>query len=93
MINNLHVKKVVIMDFQEPYSLGLADAVESVLKAEGVSDDPPLGPEHDDRLLGVRDEGAERRRHRLLPDAEAGRRADVRAAADRAGQEGEGVRR
>ena len=56
-------------------------------------DDPPLGPEHDDRLLGVRDEGAERRRHRLLPDAEAGRRADVRAAARRAGQEGEGVRR
>jgi len=37
MINNLHVKKVVIMDFQEPYSLGLASAVDSVLKAKGVS--------------------------------------------------------
>lgn len=37
MINNLKVKKVVIMDFQEPYSLGLADAVETTLKAKGVS--------------------------------------------------------
>ncbi len=37
MVNNLHVKKVVIMDFQEPYSLGLASAVDSVLKAKGVS--------------------------------------------------------
>src|SRR3954452_2292853 len=37
MINSLHVKKVVIMDFQEPYSLGLAGAVDSVLKAKGVS--------------------------------------------------------
>ena len=72
MINNLHVKKVVIIDFQEPYSLGLADAVETVLKAKGVDDDPALGSEHDDRLLVLRDEGAERRGHRLLPDAEAG---------------------
>jgi branched-chain amino acid transport system substrate-binding protein len=31
------VKKVVIMDFQEPYSLGLASAVDTVLKAKGVS--------------------------------------------------------
>src|SRR3954470_6485458 len=37
MITNLKVKKVVIMDFQEPYSLGLADAVETTLKAKGVS--------------------------------------------------------
>src|ERR1700751_1687944 len=37
MIKNLHVKKVVIMDFQEPYSLGLASAVYSVLKAKGVT--------------------------------------------------------
>ncbi len=37
MINNLHVKKVVIMDFQEPYSLGLAAAVDATLKAHGVS--------------------------------------------------------
>jgi branched-chain amino acid transport system substrate-binding protein len=37
MIHNLHVKKVVIMDFQEPYSLGLADAVESTLKEANVS--------------------------------------------------------
>ncbi len=37
MINNLHVKKVVIMDFQEPYSLGLAAAVDTTLKAAGVS--------------------------------------------------------
>ena len=36
MIKTLHVKKVVILDFQEPYSLGLSDAVESTLKAAGV---------------------------------------------------------
>ena len=72
MVKNLNVKKVVLLDFQEPYSVGLADAVEASLKKAGVVDDPPLGAEHDDRLLGVRDEGAERCRHRLLPDAEAG---------------------
>jgi branched-chain amino acid transport system substrate-binding protein len=37
MISKLKVKKVVIMDFQEPYSLGLADAAERVLKSKGVS--------------------------------------------------------
>jgi branched-chain amino acid transport system substrate-binding protein len=37
MIKNLKVKKVVIMDFQEPYSLGLASAVDTTLKAGGVS--------------------------------------------------------
>jgi branched-chain amino acid transport system substrate-binding protein len=37
MIKTLKVKKVVILDFQEPYSLGLADAVERSLKAGGVS--------------------------------------------------------
>jgi branched-chain amino acid transport system substrate-binding protein len=37
MINSLHVKKVVIMDFQEPYSLGLASSVDRVLKAAGVT--------------------------------------------------------
>jgi branched-chain amino acid transport system substrate-binding protein len=37
MIKTLKVNKVVIMDFQEPYSLGLASAVDRVLKAAGVS--------------------------------------------------------
>jgi branched-chain amino acid transport system substrate-binding protein len=37
MIDKLHVKKVVLLDFQEPYSTGLADAVEAVLKKAGVS--------------------------------------------------------
>jgi branched-chain amino acid transport system substrate-binding protein len=37
MISNLKVKKVVLLDFQEPYSVGLADAAESVLKAKGVT--------------------------------------------------------
>jgi len=36
MITQLHVKKVVLLDFQEPYSLGLADAAQAVLKAKGV---------------------------------------------------------
>jgi branched-chain amino acid transport system substrate-binding protein len=37
MINQLHVKKVVLIDFQEPYSVGLADIAESTLKKAGVS--------------------------------------------------------
>jgi branched-chain amino acid transport system substrate-binding protein len=37
MIKNLKVKKVVLLDFQEPYSLGLESAVEATLKAAGVS--------------------------------------------------------
>lgn len=37
MVSNLKVKKVVILDFQEPYSVGLADAVEATLKAKGVT--------------------------------------------------------
>jgi ABC-type branched-subunit amino acid transport system substrate-binding protein len=37
MIKNLKVKKVVLFDFQEPYSLGLAAGAEKVLKAAGVS--------------------------------------------------------
>jgi branched-chain amino acid transport system substrate-binding protein len=37
MIKTLKVKKVVLLDFQEPYSVGLSDAVESVLKKAGVS--------------------------------------------------------
>jgi branched-chain amino acid transport system substrate-binding protein len=37
MINTLHAKKVFLMDFQEPYSVGLADAVQSVLQKAGVT--------------------------------------------------------
>jgi branched-chain amino acid transport system substrate-binding protein len=37
MIKNLKVKKVVLLDFQEPYSTGLSDSVEGVLKKAGVS--------------------------------------------------------
>jgi branched-chain amino acid transport system substrate-binding protein len=37
MVSKLKVKKVVVLDFQEPYSLGLADIVEKTLKAKGVS--------------------------------------------------------
>lgn len=37
MIEKLKVKKVVVLDFQEPYSVGLADAVEQTLKKGGVS--------------------------------------------------------
>ena len=37
MQNVLHVKRVVLMDFQEPYSVGLSDAVEAVLKKGGVA--------------------------------------------------------
>ena len=69
MINSLHVKKVVIMDFQEPYSLGLAGASTRRSKAKGVSTIPSLGAEHDDRLLGVRDEGA-----RATPTSSSSRR-------------------
>ncbi len=37
MINTLKVKKVVLIDFQEPYSVGLADAAQAVLKAKGIT--------------------------------------------------------
>jgi len=37
MISKLHVKKVTLFDFQEPYSLGLADAAEAALKKAGVA--------------------------------------------------------
>jgi branched-chain amino acid transport system substrate-binding protein len=37
MLKTLHVKKVVIFDFQEPYSQGLAAAVDAYLKAHGVT--------------------------------------------------------
>jgi branched-chain amino acid transport system substrate-binding protein len=37
MISKLKVSKVVLIDFQEPYSVGLADAVETTLKKGGVS--------------------------------------------------------
>ena len=37
MVTKLKVKKVVIVDFQEPYSVGLADAAEVVLDAKGVT--------------------------------------------------------
>jgi branched-chain amino acid transport system substrate-binding protein len=37
MQNVLHVKRVVLMDFQEPYSVGLSDSVEAVLKKGGVA--------------------------------------------------------
>jgi branched-chain amino acid transport system substrate-binding protein len=37
MISKLHVKKVVIIDFQEPYSVGLANVAETTLKAAGAT--------------------------------------------------------
>ncbi len=37
MVKNLKVKKVVILDFQEPYSLGLAAGVDNALSKAGVS--------------------------------------------------------
>ncbi len=36
MVDKLNAKKVVIIDFQEPYSVGLADAAQSVLRARNV---------------------------------------------------------
>jgi branched-chain amino acid transport system substrate-binding protein len=36
MVEKLNAKKVVIIDFQEPYSVGLADAAQAVLRARNV---------------------------------------------------------
>ncbi len=36
MVDKLKAKKVVIIDFQEPYSVGLADAAQAVLRRKGV---------------------------------------------------------
>ena len=93
MADKLNAKKVVLIDFQEPYSVGLADSTEAALKRKGVTTDPAVDVGEHDRLLVARHARAERRGHRVLPDAAAARRADVRSAAARAGQAGEGVRR
>jgi branched-chain amino acid transport system substrate-binding protein len=37
MVDKLKADKVVVFDFQEPYSVGLADAAETVLKKENVT--------------------------------------------------------
>jgi branched-chain amino acid transport system substrate-binding protein len=37
MIKTLKVKKVVLLDFQEPYSVGLSDSTEAALKKAGVT--------------------------------------------------------
>jgi branched-chain amino acid transport system substrate-binding protein len=37
MVDKLKVKKVVVVDSQEPYSVGLANAIEKTLKAKGVN--------------------------------------------------------
>jgi branched-chain amino acid transport system substrate-binding protein len=37
MVDKLKVKKVVIVDSQEPYSVGLANSIERTLKAKGVT--------------------------------------------------------
>jgi len=37
MVDKLKVQKVVIIDFQEPYSVGLADAAQTSLRAKGVT--------------------------------------------------------
>ena len=44
MINKLNAKKVVLIDDQEPYSIGLADAAEAVPEGEGRHDRPPVTP-------------------------------------------------
>ena len=36
MVDKLNAKKVVLIDFQEPYSVGLADAAQAVLRRRGV---------------------------------------------------------
>ena len=37
MADKLNAKKVVLIDFQEPYSVGLADSTEAALKRKGVT--------------------------------------------------------
>jgi branched-chain amino acid transport system substrate-binding protein len=37
MVDKLKANKVVLLDFQEPYSVGLSDAAETVLKRKGVT--------------------------------------------------------
>ena len=86
-------KNVVLFDFQEPYSQGLASAAEAVLKAKGVTTTRQSVANTVTDFSSFVTKVPSRRRLRLLPDAEAGRRAELRAAAARAGQEGEGVRR
>ena len=77
------------IDFQEPYSQGLSDAVDDVLKAKGVSTSAVgLHTSMTDFSSFVTKVPSGRGR-RLLPARRSRRRADLRAAAGRAGQEGE----
>ena len=91
--NNLKAKNVVVFDFQEPYSQGLASSISGYLTKHSVNVSHALGAEHHDGLLGVRHEGAEQHRRRRVPHAAAAGGADVRRAARGAGQEGRRVRR
>ena len=59
MIEKLNAKKVVIIDFQEPYSVGLADAAQTRPEGPERRGDPALDLGADDRLLVARDADAE----------------------------------
>ena len=93
MIDKLKVKKVVILDFQEPYSVGLADAVERTLKAGNVSTSrlsvANTVTDFSSFVTRVPNDAD----IVFFPTQKPAGRPDVRDAAARAGQEGEGLRR
>ena len=72
---------------------GARRAGRGIAQGKGRFDVEAVGFEPRDRLLVVRDQGAERYGYRVLPRAKAGGCSDVRPAAARAGKEGESVRR
>ncbi len=93
MIDKLKVKKVVILDFQEPYSVGLADAVERTLKAGNVSTSrlsvANTVTDFSSFVTRVPNDAD----IVFFPTQKPAGRPDVRDATARAGQEGEGLRR
>ena len=54
MVDKLKAKKVVLVDFQEPYSVGLAERPNATLKAKGVDDGPAVDVGQHDGLLVAR---------------------------------------
>ena len=93
MVDVLKVKKVVIVDSQEPYSVGLADAVQTYLKAKDVTTHRESVTNDTSDFSSIVTKVPSDADIVFFAHAAAAEGADLRAAAARAGQEGEAVQR
>ena len=93
MVDKLNAKKVVLIDFQEPYSVGLADAAEAVLKRKGVTTIRQSTSVNTTDFSSLVTRVPSDADIVFFPTQQPPGRADVRPAVARAGQAGEGLRR